>query len=423
MATSRSLSIWDDIAVRGIAEVVRSLPDSEAIRLTEEYGTHNYKPLPVNVVRGDGAECWDGAGTRFIDCVGAYSAVAHGHLSERVVQAVHEQLERLSLASRAVYTGELALFLKGLADYCGLDMVCPMNTGAEAVETAIKIARKWAYTVKGVPADQAEIVVCEGNFHGRTTTIVGFSTEANYKEHFGPFTPGFKIVPFGDAAAIRDAVGPNTAGVMIEPIQAEGGILIPKDGYLAEVRRICDESRSLLIWDEVQTGFCRTGRKFAWQWEEAAPDLMAVGKPLGGGIMPVSAAVGTKEVMSVFKPGDHGSTFGGNPLGCVVALSALAEMETEDFVEMSLTKGERLLEGFRSLGSPHVHELRGRGLLIGLEVNGDVDSAALTRHLLDNGILTKETRHRTFRFTPPIVTEDALIDEIVDKVGRSLAAL
>ncbi|MBS1714459.1 MAG: ornithine--oxo-acid transaminase [Armatimonadetes bacterium] len=391
--------------------------------MTEQYGTHNYKPLHVNVVKGDGAECWDGAGNRFIDCVGAYSAVAHGHLSEKVVQAVHEQLERLSLASRAVYTGELALFLKGLADYCGLDMVCPMNTGAEAVETAIKIARKWAYTVKGVPDDQAEIIVCEGNFHGRTTTIVGFSTEKNYRDHFGPFTPGFKIVPFGDVDAVRAAVGPNTAAVLVEPVQAEGGILIPEDGYMVGLRKVCDESRSLLIWDEVQTGFCRTGRKFAWQWEDAAPDMMAVGKPLGGGVMPVSAAVGTREVMSVFQPGDHGSTFGGNPLGCVVALSALAEMETEGFAEMSLTKGERLLEGFRSLNSPRIHALRGRGLLVGLEVNDGVDSAKLTQRLLENGILSKETRHRTFRFTPPIVIEDALIDEIVDKVGRSLAAL
>ncbi|MBS1722049.1 MAG: ornithine--oxo-acid transaminase [Armatimonadetes bacterium] len=399
------------------------LSDAEAVQLTERYGTHNYKPLAVNVVRGDGAECWDGSGKRFIDCVGAYSAVAHGHLSERVIQAVHDQLERLSLASRAVYTSELALFLKGLAEYCDLDMVCPMNTGAEAVETCIKIARKWAYTVKGVPDDKAEIIVCEGNFHGRTTTIVGFSTEEGYRDHFGPFTPGFKIVPFGDLKAVKDAMGPNTAGVLIEPIQAEGGILIPPDGYLEGLRKLCTQNNSLVIWDEVQTGFSRTGKRFAWRWEDAKPDLMAVGKPLGGGVMPVSAAVGTQGVMEVLRPGDHGSTFGGNPLGCVVALSALAEMEVEGFSEMSIQKGERLMKGLASLNSPRIKELRGRGLLIGMEVQEDVDSAQLTHNLIAQGLLTKETRHRTFRFTPPIVIEDSLVDEVIERVGKALAAL
>lgn len=403
--------------------MAEELSDAEAVQITEAYGTHNYKPLAVNLVRGEGALCWDGSGKQFIDCVGAYSAVAHGHLSEKMVDAVHDQLERLSLASRAVYTSELALFLKGLAEYCDLDMVCPMNTGAEAVETAIKIARKWAYTVKGVPEDQAEIIVCDGNFHGRTTTIVGFSTEPGYKAHFGPFTPGFKVIPFGDAEALEAAITPNTAAFLLEPIQAEGGIIIPETGFMARARELCSANNVLLTWDEVQTGFGRTGKRFAWQWEDAKPDLMAVGKPLGGGIMPVSAAVGKRDVMEVLKPGDHGSTFGGNPLGCVVALSALAEMEVEGFADMALSKGQRLMDGLRSLNASQILEVRGRGLLVGMEVQASVDSTELTHNLLHNGLLTKETRHKTFRFTPPIVIADELIDEIVERVGRSLHGL
>jgi ornithine--oxo-acid transaminase len=418
-----SQSFWTDIIDRGVPALVRDLNDGEAIKLTEQYGTHNYKPLPVNLVRGDGAEAWDGAGKHYIDCVGAYSAVAHGHLNERVVKAMTEQLDRLALASRAVYTSELGLFLKGLADYCGTDMVCPMNTGAEAIETAIKIARKWAYTIKGVPEDRAEIIVCQDNFHGRTTTIVGFSTEAGYKTGFGPFTPGFKIIPFGDIDALRNAITPNTAAFLCEPIQAEGGINIPPDGYLAGVRNLCTENNALLVWDEVQTGFCRTGTRFAWQYEDAAPDIVAVGKPLGGGVMPVAAAVGRREVMSVFKPGDHGSTFGGNPLGCVVALTALAEMEVEDYCGLALRKGARLLDGLRALNSPHILEIRGRGMLVGVEVHDHVNTSNLTKNLIDNGLLTKETRNRTFRLTPPIVIEDSLIDAIVERIGKSLAAL
>lgn len=416
-------TLWEAIVRSGVGALAQELSDAEAVQMTERYGAHNYKPLPVNIVRGDGAVAWDGAGRRYLDCVGAYSAMAHGHLSERVVEAVKSQVDRLSLTSRAFYTSEVALFMKGLAEYCGMDMVCPMNTGAEAVETCIKLARKWAYTVKGVPDNQAEIIVCDGNFHGRTTTIVGFSSEPGYKEHFGPFTPGFKSIPFGDAEAFRQALTPNTAAFLAEPIQAEGGIIIPDDGYLQEIRSICHKSNVLLIWDEVQTGFCRTGRRFAWQYEDAEPDLMAVGKPLGGGVMPVSAAVGRREVLEVFKPGDHGSTFGGNPLGSVVALTALAEMEVEDFAGRAMRLGDRLADGLRALDSPHVREVRHRGLLIGMEVMEHVDSYELTHQLLHHGVLTKETRHRTFRFTPPIVIEDEQVDEVVERVGASLASL
>ncbi len=423
MASTTHLSLWEEIAKFGVPTLARGLTDAEAVQMTERYGAHNYKPLPVNIVRGDGAEAWDGSGKRYIDCVGAYSAVAHGHLSEKVVASIHEQLERLSLTSRAFYTSEVALFMKGLAEYCDLDMVCPMNTGAEANETCIKLARKWAYTVKGVPEDQAEIIVCDGNFHGRTTTIVGFSSEPGYKKNFGPFTPGFVTAPFGDAEAFEAAITPHTAAFLVEPIQAEGGIIIPPDGWMEQVRRICDKHRVLLIWDEVQTGFCRTGRRFAWQYEDARPDLLAVGKPLGGGIMPVSAAVGRAEVMEVFKPGDHGSTFGGNPLGAVVALTALAEMELEDFAGRAVRAGERFVAGLRSLESPHIKEVRARGLLVGMEVQDEVDSYELTHNFLHFGVLTKETRHRTFRFTPPIVIEDSQVDEAVERVGMALKAL
>jgi ornithine--oxo-acid transaminase len=295
-----------------------------------------------------------------------------------------------------------------------------MNTGAEAVETAIKLARKWAYTKKGVAKDKAEIIVCEDNFHGRTTTIVGFSSEQNYREGFGPFTPGFRMVSFGDAEALRKAITPNTAAFLCEPIQAEGGILIPPDGWMAEVRRICDENNVLLVWDEIQTGFCRTGRKFAWQYEDAKPDIVAVGKPLGGGLLPVSAAIGRLEVMEVFKPGDHGSTFGGNPLAAVTALTALAQMEVNDYAGRSMVLGAKLKKGLVALNHPKVVEVRGKGLLVGMEVADDVDSKALTKAFVKNGILTKETRSRTFRFAPPLVVEESLIDEILERTARAL---
>ncbi len=422
-ALPETSTFWQQILDHGIRPMVKNLSDNEVIAMTEKYGTHNYKPLLLNVVQGDGAEVWDGSGTRYLDCIGAYSALAHGHSSKLLAEVIVEQLDHLSVASRAVYTSEVALFMKGLAEYCDLDMVCPMNTGAEAIETCIKLARKWAYTVKGIPDNQAEIIVCEDNFHGRTTTIVGFSSEPGYKEHFGPFTPGFKIIPFGDASALEAAITSNTAALLIEPIQAEGGIIIPPDGYLAKARELCDKHNVLLIWDEVQTGFCRTGKRFAWQHENAKPDLVAVGKPLGGGILPVSAAVGTKAVMEVFSPGDHGSTFGGNPLGAVVALTALAQMEVEDFAGRSRDLGERLMKDLLGLNLSQVKEIRGRGLLIGIEVNEDVDSVKLGKLFLKNGLITKETRHKTFRLTPPIVISESQLDEVVSKIKMSFDQL
>ena len=415
--------LWNDIFENGVQSVVERITDEQSLAMAEEFGAHNYAPIPVNIVRGDGVHVWDGAGNEYIDCVGAYSAVAHGHLNPRVVGAIVEQLKKLALTSRAYYTSEAALLVKGLAQYAEMDMVCPMNTGAEAVETCIKLARKWAYTKKGVEHNKAEVIVCENNFHGRTTTIVGFSSEAQYRDGFGPFTPGFRMVPFGDIAALTSAITPNTAAIMFEPIQAEGGIIVPPEGYLADVRKLCDQNNVLLVLDEVQTGFCRTGRKFAWMYEDAKPDLMAVGKPLGGGLLPVSAAIGSREVMGVFKPGDHGSTFGGSPLAAVAALAAMAEMEVGDYAGRSAALGARLKQAIIDIQSPKVIEVRGKGLLVGMEVSPDVDGKKLTKAFIANGVLTKETRSHTFRFAPPLIVGEDVIAQIVERTRKALDAV
>lgn len=421
-STTKKSTFWEDVIARGVRTMVNEMGTTECIDLTLQYGSHNYKPIPIAIKKGVGAWVTDVEGKEYIDCVGSYSAVAQGHLCESIVRAARQQLDVLTLTSRAVYTREMALFLKAVCDYTGTEMACPMNTGAEAVETAIKLARKWAYTVKGVPKDKAEIIVAEENFHGRTTTVVGFSSEPNYKEGFGPFTPGFILVPFGDIEAVAAKITPNTAAVMMEPIQAEGGILFPPEGFMADLRKLCTKNNVLLIWDEIQTGFCRTGKRFAWQFEEAEPDLMCLGKALGGGIMPVAATVGRREVMDVFRPGDHGSTFGGNPLASVIAIAAMAELESRDLAGNSAVMGERMIAGFRNLDQTMIKDIRGRGLLIGLEVKEGYDDSRLQQAFLDEGILTKETRHRTFRFATPLTVDAALVDEVVARVGRALKA-
>ncbi|HXH62216.1 MAG TPA: ornithine--oxo-acid transaminase [Fimbriimonadaceae bacterium] len=415
--------VWAQIAEKGVLSLVEAISDAESIDLANEYGTHNYAPMPVNIVRGEGARVWDGSGKEYIDCVGAYSAVAHGHLNPAIVRTIESQLKKVALTSRAYYTSELGLFMKLLAQYCELDVVCPMNTGTEAVETCIKLARKWGYDKKKVEDGRAEIIVCEDNFHGRTTTIVGFSSEQTYREGFGPFTPGFRMVPFGDIDALRAAITPNTVAFLAEPIQAEGGILVPPDGWLREVRDLCTKENVLLVWDEVQTGFCRTGKKFAWMEEGAKPDLVAVGKPLGGGVLPVSAAVGRREVMDVFTPGTHGSTFGGNPLAAVTALAALAEMETKDYAGNSARLGETLKAALKAIKCSAVIDVRGRGLLVGMEVDASVDSKALQKAFIENGVLTKETRSRTFRFAPPLIADAPLIEEIVVRTKAALGSV
>ena len=422
LAMSSTTTFWQDVLSKGFRHLAEGLSLGDVKELFDNYSTHNYKPLPVNLMRGDGIRVWDEAGKEYLDFIGTYSATAHGHLNPKIVNALKEQLDSIAVTSRAFYSAEVGLFCKALADYSDLDMVCPMNSGAEANETCIKLARKWSYTVKGVPTDRAEIIVFQDNFHGRTTTIVGFSTEPNYKAGFGPFTPGFIVVPFGDIEAVKAAITPNTAAILGEPIQAEGGIIIPPVGFLADLRQVCTENNVLLIWDEVQTGFCRTGKRFAWQHEDSKPDLLAVGKALGGGLLPVSAAVGTKEVMEVFQPGDHGSTFGGNPLASSVAITSLAVMETEDYAGNSERMGNLMMSKLRTLPFDQIVEVRGRGLLIGFEVDDSLDTKVLSANLTKNGILTKETRNKTFRLTPPLtITEDVVVDA-VDRIDRAFRA-
>jgi len=416
-------TILSELRKRGIRETINSLTDAQSMQMAEEWGAHNYHPLPINVVRGKGVSVWDQAGNEYMDCIGCYSAVSHGHLAEPILEAVRKQLDVLTLTGRAVYTPEMAVFVRALCEYTGLEMACPMNTGAEAVETAIKLARKWAHKNKGVPENEAEIIVAEDNFHGRTITIVSFSTEEQYRDGFGPFTPGFRIVPFGDIEAVKSAITPKTAAVLMEPIQAEGGIIIPPDGYMASLRDLCTQSNVLLIWDEIQTGFGRTGKRFCWQYEDAKPDLITLGKALGGGVYPVSAAVGTKEVMDVFQPGDHGSTFGGNPLAAVVGLAAILDMEEKQLTGRSAELGERLIAGLRDLKHGCIEDVRGRGLLVGIEVREGSDTAALADAFVRERLITKETRSRTFRFTPPLTIEPEEVDEIVARTDRALASL
>jgi ornithine--oxo-acid transaminase len=389
---------WERIRTEGVQQIVSSLNSHQTEDLTARYGTHNYHPLPVTIVRTEGTHVFDADGREYIDCIGSYSAVAFGHLSPFIVETVRQQLGVSALTSRAVYAPELALFLEGLSFFTGLDMVCPMNN---------------------IKPDLAEIVVADSNFHGRTTTIVGFSSEQAYKNDFGPFTPGFITVPFGDPDAVKFSFNSNTAAVMLEPIQAEAGILIPPEGYLAAVRKLCSDENVLLIWDEIQTGFGRTGKTFAWQYEDARPDMICLGKALGGGIIPVSAVAGAREVMEVFHPGDHGSTFGGSPLACAAALAAMAEMEVQNLAERSRVNGERLRQKLSELEHPSIVDVRGRRLLIGLEVSPDVESAQLTEAFLNSGILTKETRRHTFRFAPPLTINEDTVDEIVLRVKKA----
>ncbi len=403
-----------------ILKEIEQLTDAEAIAMTHQYGAHNYHPLDVNIVKAKGAFAWDGDGRKYYDCIGSYSAVANGHLSPYIVDTLKAQLDKVSLTSRAVYTSELAVFLKHVCQFTNMEMACPMNTGAEAVETAIKLARKWSYTVKGVPEDQAEIITAADNFHGRTVTIVSFSTEEQYKANFGPLTPGFLTVPFGDIEAVKKSITPHTAAVLMEPIQAEGGILFPPPGFMAELRQVCTQNNVLLIWDEIQTGFCRTGKKFAWEHEDAKPDLMCLGKALGGGVLPVSAVVGSKDVLSVFKPGDHGSTFGGNPLAAVVAIAAMKEMDDKHLSVNSQKLGDLMASELSKLKHTCIEDVRGRGLLVGLEVKEGTDTKKLSQAFIANGVLTKETRSRTFRFAPPLtITEDDVL-AIVKKITASL---
>lgn len=391
------------------------------IHLEQHYCAHNYAPLPVVLVRGEGVYVWDDQGKRYLDMMSAYSAVSHGHCHPRLVRALSEQAARLAVVSRAFYSDRLAPFLQRLCEVTGYDMALPMNSGAEAVETALKAARKWAYTVKGVAPERAEVIACDGNFHGRTIAVVGLSSEPQYREGFGPFPPGMKRVAYGDAAALEAAITPDTAAFLVEPIQGEGGIVIPPAGYLAECARICKKHNVLLICDEIQTGMARTGALFACSHDGVKPDGVVLGKALGGGLLVVSAFLARREVMEVFQPGDHGSTFGGNPLASAVALEAVNVMLEDGYAERAAELGDYFLGCLRQINSPLIREARGKGLLIGLEVDpAKVSARTLCEALMRRGILSKETHHTVLRFAPPLVITRRQIDGAVEQIREVL---
>ncbi len=394
----------------------------ELIRLAEAYGAHNYHPLPVVLARGEGIWVWDVEGKKYMDCLSSYSALNQGHCHPRLIEAVKRQVMRLTLTSRAFHNDQMGPFLKELAELTGMEMALLMNTGAEAVETAIKAARKWGYTKKGVEADRAEIVVFADNFHGRTTTIVGFSTEKQYKQGFGPFTPGFRIVPYGEFDAARKAITPNTVGVLIEPLQGESGVRVPPEGYLRTLRELCTAENVLLIADEIQTGLGRTGRMFCCDHEDVVPDMYVLGKALSGGFYPVSAVTASKEVLGVFQPGDHGSTFGGNPLACAIAREALRILVEERLTERAREMGAYFSEGLRKMNSPKVKEVRGKGLLIGVELAPEAGLARpFCEALMERGLLCKETHATVIRFAPPLVITREAIDWALGHIREVLA--
>jgi ornithine--oxo-acid transaminase len=381
------------------------------IHLEETYGAHNYHPLDVVIQRAEGVWVYDIDDNRYLDCLSAYSALNQGHVHPKILKALVEQAKKLTLTSRAFRNDQLPLLYKELAELTGYEMSLAMNSGAEAVETAMKLARKWAYQVKGIPKHSAEIIVCDGNFHGRTISIISFSSEDLYKDAFGPFTPGFISVPYGDVSAIEEAITPNTAAILVEPIQGEGGVIIPVEGYLEQLRRICDENQVLLILDEIQTGLGRTGKLFAQQHEQVRGDMTIIGKALSGGFYPVSAVLADRDLMGLFQPGEHGSTFGGNPLGAAVARAALSVLIEEDLVQNSANLGNYFIEQLEEIPSPHVKEVRGKGLLIGVELKESAGGARRFCEVLqDRGILCKETHDNVIRFAPPLIIDKETLD-------------
>ncbi len=386
---------------------------AELIRIEDRWGAHNYRPLDVVVERAAGVWVYAIDGRRYLDCLSAYSALNQGHCHPRIIEALLDQAARVTLTSRAFRNDQLPPFCEALARLCGMQMVLPMNTGAEAVESAIKAVRRWGYTAKRIPRDQAEIVVCENNFHGRTTTITGFSSEPLYRDGFGPFTPGFVSVPFGDIDALEAAITPRTCAFLVEPIQCEAGILIPPDGYLRRAAELCARERVLLVADEIQTGLGRTGRMFACQHEDVQPDVYILGKALSGGVYPVSAVVSSTEILGVFRPGSHGSTYGGNPLACAAARAALRVIEEERLADRSAELGAWLLHELRKLRHPHIKAIRGRGLLIGIELLAPARSYC--ERLKELGLLCKETHDFVIRLAPPLIISE---EDLVWAVGQ-----
>src|SRR5580765_3296539 len=414
----------DTAIAAGAAPALRTTAPSPSIARERRYAARNYDPLPVVLTHGDGCWLWDEHGRRYLDMISAYSAVSHGHAHPRIVRALVEQAQRLAVTSRVFHNELLPAFLQRLTVRTGLDRALPANGGAESVETALKAARKWGHKVKGIPADRAEIIVCTNNFHGRSIAIVGFSSEPQYRDGFGPFAPGFRHVPFGDADALARAIGPNTAAFLVEPIQGEGGIVVPPSGYLAQCARICRERNVLLICDEIQTGMGRTGKFLACEHENVKPDGVILGKALGGGLLPISAFVATDEVMRVFAPGDHGSTFGGNPLAAAVGLAALDVLFEEELIERSAEMGEHLLARLETVRSPLIREVRGKGLFIGVEVDRErIAARDVVDRLFARCILSKDTHGTVVRFAPPLTIDRETLDWAVEEVRAVFAEL
>lgn len=395
---------------------------ADYIDMEMNYATHTYTPLNVVLSRGEGVWVWDVEGKKYLDCLSAYSALNQGHRHPRIVGALLEQLERVTLTSRAFYNDQFPLLAKELCDLTRYDMLIMMNSGAEAVEAGIKSARLWGYQVKGIPDNQAEIIVCGHNFHGRTITAISLSTTPLYKKDFGPLTPGFKAIPFGDIEALEAAITPNTAGFLVEPIQGEGGVIVPPAGYLRAAREICDRRNVLFLADEIQTGLGRTGKLFACEWEDVRPDIVIIGKALSGGMMPISAALGDREIMGLYKPGMHGSTFGGNPMASAVARAALRVIIDEKLSERAREMGEYFMAGLRAINSPYVAEVRGKGLLVGVALKEEVGNARpFCEQLQDRGILAHETHETVIRFAPPLIITRDVLDWAISEIAAVLA--
>lgn len=393
------------------------MDQQQYIQMEEEFGAHNYKPLDVVLSRGKGVWVWDVEGNKYLDCLSAYSAVNQGHCHPKIMQTMFEQAQKLTMTSRAFRNDQLGPFYKELCELTNSHKVLPMNSGAEAVETVIKAVRKWGYQVKGVPKGQAEIIVCENNFHGRTIAIIGFSSEDKYRAGFGPFAPGFKTIPFGDSAAFEKAITPNTVAILVEPIQGEAGVIVPPAGYLKEAKTICENHDIVLILDEIQTGLGRTGKLLAEEYDGIESDVTVIGKSLSGGFHPISAVLSTKEVLNVFMPGEHGSTFGGNPLACAVARTALKVLIEENMIENAAGMGEYFMSRLREISSPFIKEVRGKGLLIGVELLPEAGGARrFCERLMHQGLLCKDTRENVIRFAPPLVITREEIDWALEKI-------
>ncbi|MDZ7358082.1 MAG: ornithine--oxo-acid transaminase [candidate division KSB1 bacterium] len=394
---------------------------AELIAMEERYGAHNYHPLDVVIQSGKGVWLEDVEGRKYMDFLAAYSAVNQGHCHPRLIRVMREQCERLTLTSRAFRNDQLPLLAKELCELTGYDMMLPMNSGAEAVETAIKAARKWGYQIKGIPDGQTEIIVCDGNFHGRTITLVSFSAEAQYRDGFGPFTPGFKMIPFGDAEALERAITPNTVAFLVEPIQGEAGVVVPKNGFLKQAKQICERHHVILIADEIQSGLGRTGKMFACEHEGVKPDMVTIGKALSGGMYPISAVLASREILGVFQPGDHGSTYGGNPLACAVAREALKVIVEEQLCQRAEELGEYLMDELHAIQSPHVDHIRGKGLWIGIVLKPEAGGARrFCEALKDRGVLAKETHGNIIRLAPPLIITKQEIDWAVERIAQVL---